>query len=93
MSLSYLTNTSPQHQELHEDAESWIQPGAQADTGDACFSQTSHSHQHEEQDSTECHTRRRPAQLPLLHECNIEAYSYDCWCQRRASGDSWWCTD
>ena len=24
---------------------------------------------------------------------NTEAYSHDCWCQRRANGDSWWCTD
>ena len=39
------------------------EPGAQADTGDACASQASNSHQHEEQDSTECHARRRPAQL------------------------------
>ena len=32
MSLSCLTDTSPKHQELHEDAESCFQPGAQADT-------------------------------------------------------------
>ena len=93
MSRSCLTNTSPQHQELHEDVESWIEPGAQADTGDACFSRTSHSHQHEEQDSTVCHAHRRPAQLRLLHECNTEAYPYDCRYQRRANGYSWWCTD
>ena len=82
-----------QHQELHEDADSWIKSGAQADTGEACSNQTSHSHQHEEQDSTECHAHRRPVQLPLLRDCNTEAYSRDCWCQRRDSGDSWWCRD
>ena len=68
-------------------------PGTQADTGDACSSQTSHSHQYEEQDSIECHARRRPAQRRLLPECNTEVYYHNCWCQRRASGDSWWCTD
>ena len=41
---SCLTDTSPQHQELHEDVESWIEPGAQSYTRDACFSHTSHSH-------------------------------------------------
>ena len=71
----------------------WFKSGVQADIGYACSSQISHSHQYQEQDSTECHARRRPAQLRLLHECNTEAYSDDCWCQRRASGDSWWCTD
>ena len=59
-------------------------------TGDACSSQTCHSHQHEKQDSTECHARRRSAQLRLLYECNTEAYSHDCscCCQRCASRDS-----
>ena len=58
--------------------------------GDACSSQTSHSHQYKEQYSTECHACRRSAQLRLLHACNTEAYSHDCCCccQRRANGDS-----
>ena len=37
MSRSCFTDTSPQHQKLLEDVESWIEPGAQADTGDACL--------------------------------------------------------
>ena len=65
----YFPNSTKHFTRMHR----WFTAGAQADTGDACSSQTSHSHQHEEQNSTECHARRRPAQLQLLHECNTNA--------------------